>query len=418
MRNLGYYFFILIFIGEACQSPNQAGKSEQASKDSPSSQIDNLAQRYVDLNRFSGAILVAEGDVIIHQQLYGFANQENQELFSDQSAFKIGHLSEIVTAFVIQKMAEKNLLDLNAPITKYFPNLEANFTIKELLLHQSGLPNIQSLEEAHPDKPYNTLEFIQLAKIDKNKKNQPSDLGYNLLGLLIEQVNQSDYQMALDQYLGELTLKNTYFQKPNRKPIPGYLFHNYQGQGLEYQIAPVYDEKKAFSSRGIKSTAEDIFKILQAYHGDIKNQNDYLPNDGFSYALRKDEKTLIIVLSNHRHPVGDEIAQSIQAIYKGENHAWPLLREVVEVDPQLFKEYEGYYALSPEMNLEVIAQEDSLFVMMGPNRIPIYPQSENQFFMKEGDAALRFLRDAKGEVNQVTLLDGFITGRTIDKVKP
>ena len=80
------------------------------------------------------------------------------------------------------------------------------------------------------------------------------------------------------------------------------------------------------------------------------------------------------------------------------------------IDPTLLQEYTGWYAINANMKVEIITENDSLFVMMGPNKVAILPQSDNQFYMKDNDAAMRFLRDASGKVNEIELLDGFING--------
>jgi len=60
------------------------------------------------------------------------------------------------------------------------------------------------------------------------------------------------------------------------------------------------------------------------------------------------------------------------------------------------------------MNFEVIHKNDSLFLLLGPNKIYLVPQSSNQFYMEQMDTSMRFLRDSTKGVNRITLLNGFI----------
>jgi len=55
--------------------------------------------------------------------------------------------------------------------------------------------------------------------------------------------------------------------------------------------------------------------------------------------------------------------------------------------------------------------------MMGPNKIHLKPQSENQFYMEQMDASMRFLRDTNNIVNEVVLLDGFLDGNRIKRIE-
>ena len=54
---------------------------------------------------------------------------------------------------------------------------------------------------------------------------------------------------------------------------------------------------------------------------------------------------------------------------------------------------------------------------MGPNKIHLIPQFENEFYMEQTDASIRFIRDSNGIVSKAVLLDGFLTGNEIEKVK-
>jgi len=81
------------------------------------------------------------------------------------------------------------------------------------------------------------------------------------------------------------------------------------------------------------------------------------------------------------------------------------------------KEYEGTYSMNENMNLTFVAERDSLFVIMAENKIELKPQSENQFFMFESDASIRFERDENNKVDKAILLDGFLTGNTILKIE-
>lgn len=69
------------------------------------------------------------------------------------------------------------------------------------------------------------------------------------------------------------------------------------------------------------------------------------------------------------------------------------------------------------MNLEVLNENDSLFVMIGSNKIHLVPQSSNQFYMEQMDASMRFLRDSANSVNEAILLDGFLDGNRIKRVE-
>ncbi|CAM4157787.1 serine hydrolase domain-containing protein [Gillisia limnaea] len=416
MTNKIFYLSILILSCISCKTETKT-KSEILEK-SKIDKIDSLANRYLELNRFSGVILVTKGDTIIYNHSFGLADYDNDKPFSNKTTFKIGEISELVTANIIREMAKKNKFKLSDEISKYIPEIKSDFTINDLLNHKTNLPSLQIIQEQNPELVYSNIDYANLA-IQSSAISEQSDLNYNILGLIIEKVSGKTFQENLETYSKELSLENTYFQKSDTSLAVGYLYHNYQDNGPELQKAPDSNTDITFSSNGLKSTATDLVKIISANSTDKLEIEGYLENDGFSYSIvnNPETKIAIIVLSNRRHPIAKEISTSIDEILENKEYTLPLARKEIDIDTKLLKDYSGIYSLNENMNLEVINKNDSLFVMFGTNKIHLLPQSANQFYMEQTDGSMRFLRDTNNVVNEVVLLDGFLEGNTIKRVE-
>lgn len=377
---------------------------------SKKAEIDSLLNRYLDLERFSGVVLISDKNAKIYQKSVGLANYETNKPFSDRTAFKIGEISELVTSELINELAPKGTIQLTDKVSKYIPEVKGGFIIKDLLTHKTNLPTIAKIEEQNPNLKYSTLEFVNLVEGESNESGK-SELNYNLLGLLIEVVTGKSFQENLLDFGKSRSLVNTYFQKSDStQEATGYQFHNFRGKGLELQKSPTYDLDVAFSSRGVKSTADDLSKIIHANPERDVEINGFLADDGFSYSVfyKADEDLAIIVLSNRRHPVAKEISNAINSILKGRSYKVPLRRNPVNINPELLENYSGKYKLNEYVSFEVIREKDSLFVLLGPNKVALLPQSENQFYMLDNDASMRFEADSTNKVNSVVLLNGFI----------
>ncbi len=244
-------------------------------------------------------------------------------------------------------------------------------------------------------------------------------MNYNLLGLLIEKQSGKCFQENIRDYADNLGLDNTYFQRQDTSLAVGYLHYNHRGKGPELLKSPTYNANLALSSQGIKSTAMDLVKIVNSNPYKAENIFSYTSDDGFSYSLTNNplNRTTIIVLSNRRHPVTEEISNSIDAILQNKSYRIPLPREPFAIDKNLLGKFNGTYSLNEQMNFEVITENDSLFVVLGSNRIKLIPQSPNQFYMEQNDAAQRFIMDSTNTVIGVELLDGFIEGNFVRKVE-
>ncbi|WP_338359721.1 hypothetical protein [Yeosuana marina] len=93
------------------------------------------------------------------------------------------------------------------------------------------------------------------------------------------------------------------------------------------------------------------------------------------------------------------------------------MRKPFKIDKNLLKEYSGTYSLNQNINFDILNENDSLFVMLGPNKIHLIPQSNNQFYMEQGDASIRFIRDSTNLVNEVVLLNGFLDGDKASRIE-
>lgn len=114
--------------------------------DSLGERLDDAVQRYVDLDRFTGAILVARGDEILLSGGYGEAQREFDVPVTTRTRFDIGSLAKPFTAAAILRLAADGRLVLDDPIVQYLPEYPRpqgeKVTIHHLLTHTSGIPSL------------------------------------------------------------------------------------------------------------------------------------------------------------------------------------------------------------------------------------------------------------------------------------
>jgi predicted esterase len=82
-------------------------------------------------------------------------------------------------------------------------------------------------------------------------------------------------------------------------------------------------------------------------------------------------------------------------------------RKVVKVKPKLLDAYVGQYELQPNFTLTITREGDKLFGQApGQPKVEMYPVSDTDFFVREVDAEMSFVKDDKGQVNQMILHQG------------
>ena len=80
---------------------------------------------------------------------FGLADIENDVAASSETIYRIATISKPMTAVAVMQLAERGLLDLDAPIQRYvpqFPEKPWPITARLLLAHQSGIRDFVGCE--------------------------------------------------------------------------------------------------------------------------------------------------------------------------------------------------------------------------------------------------------------------------------
>ncbi|WP_332368994.1 serine hydrolase domain-containing protein [Spirosoma telluris] len=120
-------------------------------------QIDNvetLIRREMQERRIPGlqVAVVQHGNVVLLKS-FGVANIQNAVPVSNQSVFMINSCTKAFTGVAIMQLVEEGKVELAAPVSRYLDNLPAPWqpvTIRQLLTHVSGLPDINRIANPIP----------------------------------------------------------------------------------------------------------------------------------------------------------------------------------------------------------------------------------------------------------------------------
>jgi CubicO group peptidase (beta-lactamase class C family) len=162
--------------------------------------------------RFSGAVLVKRGDRVLLREAYGLADREKKVANRVDSRFRTSSLTQMFTAVAVLRLVQDGKLKLDDPIGKYIPAIArrqlAGARIGELLSHTSGAGeafNVMHDEELSDMQSH--ADYVQAFGVDKMPglpgQFLHSDLGYILLGRVVDNVSGTDYY----QYVRNVVFK-------------------------------------------------------------------------------------------------------------------------------------------------------------------------------------------------------------------
>lgn len=224
---------------------------------------------------FNGVTLVASGDEIILLKAYGLAQVNEQEEMTVNHQFQIASVSKSFVAVSILQLVEAGKLTLDQTIDKYFPDMPNAelITIHQLLTHTSGLYSGDDL--TNYSQVTTVDEIIAPAFKSSNLYYEEpgtysiySNLGYDVLGAIIEQVSGQTYA----DYIEEHVLIPAGMTQSGLN-MEGLVLENmataYNGNISEGDEAKVLHPSFGYSSGGLHSTAMDLYKYDRALHSNL-----------------------------------------------------------------------------------------------------------------------------------------------------
>ena len=170
-------------------------------------EIGSYLKRMADADMFSGAIVIARDGKPVFAQAYGYADREKKIPNTLDTPFLLASMNKIFTGLAIGQLVEQGKLSYDDPLAKFlpdFPDPESarKIRIKHLLSHTSGLGwDFGYLTKAisdSPDRLRTVQSYMDIAErkppaFEPGMKSQYNNMGFVLLGRIIEIVTGQDY---------------------------------------------------------------------------------------------------------------------------------------------------------------------------------------------------------------------------------
>ncbi len=224
-----------------------------------------------------GLIAVYRNGEILHIQPFGFANVELDVPVTEDSVFEIGSISKQFTTAAVMMLAEEGKLALDDPISKYLNGLPGEWTpvtIKQLMLHQSGIPDYEEI------RSYDVYRFrLTPEEVIKIAHSRPMDFepgtgfyysntGYYLLSMIVEQIEKKSLRDVLAaRIFGPLEMTQTRFADPAaiiKHRVEGY-WENKAGELINRNPT---EYSSTLGAGGLLTSAADMAKWDAALNDD------------------------------------------------------------------------------------------------------------------------------------------------------
>lgn len=175
------------------------------------------------------SLLIAKDGHVLFETSDGLAQIEPPRVFSVQNYFDIASLTKpVATATLMMLAIQEKLCTLTQKVTHFFASkIQSQITIAELLNHTSGLPDWQPFYQnlsKTPDKdrkPELIKQILDCApKTGKEAQCVYSDLGYMLLGFILETIYKQDLATLFHEKIAKpFGLHHTFFAPLNQNKV-------------------------------------------------------------------------------------------------------------------------------------------------------------------------------------------------------
>ena len=281
-------FLTLIFIPKTT--------AQKATKAILIAEVDSILKSQIEGDKIPSAVVqIKQGEEIIFKKAYGYAQKydekhqkiANPEKVTFQHLYDIASLTKVIgTTTAIMLLVDKGLLKVEDPVGKYIKAFDAPdkkaITIRHLLTHTAGLYEWYPLyyRASNKQETYKLIGELPLM-FPVGQQRRYSDLGYVLLGQIIEQISALPLEKYMETYIFKpLGMKNTTY-----KPLLNKRFKKIvaTSHGNPYEKRMVYDAKLGFQVKEIDPTQWNGWRTY-TLKGEVNDGNAWYANNGISGA--------------------------------------------------------------------------------------------------------------------------------------
>jgi CubicO group peptidase (beta-lactamase class C family) len=368
---------------------------------------------------------------------------------NERSMYEIGSITKVFTALSLADMVRRGEVALDDPVQGLLPAGSVvpsrngkQITLRLLSAQRSGLPrmptNFAPRDEHNPFADYDAahlLDFLRgdtLAR-DPGERYEYSNVGVGLLGFALARRGHESYEaMVTRRVLSPLHMNSTMVTlTPDAR---ARLAHGHDG---EHEAAN-WDLDALAGAGALRSDAVDMASFLAAAMGlratpldsafalTEQTQADAgspAMDIGLGWHIMK-RPTMRIVWHNggtggYRSFIGFDPARKIGVVVLSNSTqsaddvgfhtidpSLPLSvpRVAIAMAADALEAHVGRYDLAPTFALTVTREGDALWLQAtGQGRVRLWPSAPEEFFLREVDAQVSFVRDSTGRVASLVL---------------
>lgn len=255
-------FILFVFVLQACSQDNQSFDSFKNKFDA------DFKSELKDNHVSHASFAFINRDSVVYEGRFSL----NGDTADSNKPYLIGSVTKVFTAVAIMQLCEQGKIDIDKPVSDYVPDFKIKqrfpgslpITVRSVLTHHAGIPSDIYLHKFSAERhDFNEiLPYLnsQYTCFPTGKLWAYSNLGYALLGILIERVSGMKYEDYISKFIFQpLGMKNSGFYTDFKSQKKLSVAYNDSGkQTTEY---PIFDQPAG----SIYSTLNDMAAFCRSF---------------------------------------------------------------------------------------------------------------------------------------------------------
>ncbi len=182
-------------------------------------EVDRIINEAIRDSVFPGAVVgIVKDGVLAYNRGYGYQDYEKTEAVRDTDVYDLASITKVMaTTTAIMKLVDEGELTLDDPVANYIEQFNTDkkksITIRNLLLHQSGLPPFRVYVDSLTERNQ-IVEAIKNEPLiyEPGSEYRYSDLGMILLGEIVHEVSGSRLDRFMrNEFYFPMNMYSTFF---------------------------------------------------------------------------------------------------------------------------------------------------------------------------------------------------------------
>lgn len=267
---------IYLMLSLACQTGLHAQKTiELGFKDK--ALLDSLCEAHLTESDIPGmAVGIVSKGKVLYARGFGVRNLKSQYPVTKTSIFHLASISKTFVATAIGQLIAAGKINLEDPVTKHLPYFELanpkykDITIKHLLTHTAGVPDVMNYNWRQPEYGEDALENYvrdlnrRGLNFTPGEKFKYSNNGFEVLGDVIAKASGMSFEAYIQTHIFDpLDMDNSTFIKPD---VPGNIATSPHVKRPGIKVSKVYPYNREHApSSTLNSNVEDMMKYALMY---------------------------------------------------------------------------------------------------------------------------------------------------------